>query len=102
MRFKIIFYSFLLSFSFLACSNPEEEVACEDAIEVVLTDYTGLDGCQWILVSSQVDFAMEPINLNDFFDDLQDGMTFQIAYVERPDLASICLVGRIVEISCVE
>ncbi len=99
----ILMIGFILTLA--SCSQEEEPLVhfeCEDTIEVQLSDYSGLDGCQWIFVSSQVDFAMEPLNLTEFIDAPADGLTLEIAYIERPDMASICQVGRIIEIICVD
>ena len=69
---------FILFFS-LNCSD--EETSCE--IKATLRDYTGLDGCGFVLV----------------FD---DGMKIQISYEEMSNMASICMVGPKVKITCME
>ena len=88
---------FILFFS-LNCSD--EETSCE--IKATLRDYAGLDGCGFVLVLEEGGvlemgaFDVEP----DFSFD--DGMKVRISYEEMSDMASICMVGPIVRIACME
>ena len=88
---------FILFFS-LNCSD--EETSCE--IKATLRDYTGLDGCGFVLVLEEGGvlemgaFDEEP----DFSFD--DGMKVRITYEEMSDMASICMVGPIVRVTCME
>lgn len=78
--------------------GDEDETACDT--EATLRDYTGLDGCAFVLVleSGQIlemgDFDEEP----DFA--FEDGMKIRISYVEMSDVVSICMVGPIVKVTC--
>ena len=88
---------FILFFS-LNCSD--EETSCE--IKATLRDYTGLDGCGCVLVLEDGEvlemgaFDEEP----DFSFD--DGMKVRISYEEKSNMASICMVGPNVRITCME
>ena len=66
---------------------------------ITLKDFTGLDGCTWMLVKED-NSSLEPINLSEFISQPVEGDTYIVEYNIRTDLASICLVGSIVKISC--
>ena len=88
---------FILFFS-LNCSD--EETSCE--IKATLRDYTGLDGCGFVLVLEDGEvlemgaFDEEP----DF--QFNDGMEVSISYEEMQGMATICMVGPIVRIMCMD
>ena len=88
---------FILFFS-LNCSD--EETSCE--IKATLRDYTGLDGCGFVLVLDNGEvlemggFDEEP----DF--QFNDGMEVSISYEEMQGVATICMVGSIVRIMCMD
>jgi hypothetical protein len=88
---------FILFFS-LNCGD--EETACD--IKATLRDYAGLDGCGFVLVLEEGGvlemgaFDEEP----DF--SFNDGMKVRISYEEMSNMASICMVGPIVRITCME
>ena len=88
---------FILFFS-LNCGD--EETDCD--IKATLRDYAGLDGCGFVLVLEEGGvlemgaFDEEP----DF--SFNDGMKVRISYEEMSDMASICMVGPIVRITCME
>ncbi len=66
-----------------------------------LRDYTGLDGCNWIIVLEDSS-KLEPVNLASFDLELRDGLKLQFSYHERTDLTSICMVGRMAEIDAIK
>ena len=78
----------------------EDDTRCDT--EATLEDYTGLDGCGFVLVLEDGQalemgaFDVEP----DF--DFEDGMKVRISYEEMTGMASICMVGPIVRITCME
>ncbi len=67
----------------------------------VLKNLTGLDGCGWIIQLSDSS-RLEPINLEDFDVELIENKSVCIQYQERNDLASVCMVGKMVEIISIE
>ena len=87
----------LLVFS---CEDKEETLDCD--IKATLRDYAGLDGCGFVLVLENGgvlemgDFDEEP----DFT--FNDGLKVNISFEEMGDMASICMVGPIVRIICME
>ena len=87
----------LLVFS---CEDKEETLDCD--IKATLRDYAGLDGCGFVLVLENGgvlemgDFDEEP----DF--KFNDGLKVNISFEEMGDMASICMVGPIVRIICME
>ena len=69
--------------------------------DAVLRDFTGLDGCTWII--QLPDGAnLEPINLSNFDILPVNEKEVLISYITRPDMASICMVGTIIELEHIE
>ncbi len=65
-----------------------------------LRDYTGLDGCGWVLESGGE--VLEPINLESFLDDPEDGMRLEVEYDFAENMFSICMVGPMVVLTSCE
>ncbi|MFO7656350.1 MAG: PKD domain-containing protein [Bacteroidales bacterium] len=63
-------------------------------------DYTGLDGCGF-LIELDNGTRLEPI-LTDTTFIFRDKQRVKVSYVERHDLASICMAGTIAEITCIK
>lgn len=82
-----------------ACTSYycDEPVVCEGT-PMVLQNYTGLDGCGWVLTDGK--HTYEPVNLGDFNIPLQEGTTVYVALDTLPDVGSICMVGPVVSITC--
>lgn len=70
-----------------------------DAVKAVLKDYTGLDGCTWVIKLDNNE-VIEPINLGDFNFVLEDGKKIWIKY-KTVGMASICMVGPTIEIEAI-
>ena len=81
--------------------------ACEDEtpgcdVPAVLLDYAGLDGCGFVLALEDEEvvemgiFDEEP----DFA--FEDSMEVNISYEPMDNMASVCMVGPIVRITCIE
>ena len=83
-----------------SCEDKNETLGCD--IKATLRDYAGLDGCGFVLVLDNGgvfemgDFDVEP----DF--KFINGMKVNISYEKTLDIASICMVGPIVRIICIE
>ena len=84
----------------ISCEDKDETLDCD--IKATLRDYTGLDGCGFVLVLDNGEvlemggFDEEP----DF--QFNDGMEVSISYEEMQGMATICMVGPIVRIMCME
>ncbi len=89
---KIGFVMLLTSISFFACSDQIDT----DETLATLHNYTGLDGCGWVL-EIENGKILEPINLDTFPVQLAEGKDIYITYTLTGG-ASICMVGDIVEI----
>ena len=71
---------------------------CGDVLDggnATLRDYTGLDGCGWV-IETDAGGVLEPLNLGEFIADPDPGMRLAIDYQEEGGYASICMVGPIV------
>ncbi len=77
---------------------PEER--CEDGMDALILDYSGLDGCGWIILLETGE-RLEPVNLHQFDIEPADSLPVNLTYVEIKDMMSICMVGKIVHISCI-
>ncbi len=92
---KFILPVILFLFIVLSCSkNDPPETG---ALKATLHDYTGLDGCSWIikLESGEV---LEPMNLGAFEIELKENKKIWVKYTEVKDALSICMVGPIVKV----
>ena len=84
----------------ISCEDKDETLDCD--IKATLRDYTGLDGCGFVLVLDNGEvlemggFDEEP----DF--QFNDGMEVSISYEEMQGMATICMVGSIVRIMCMD
>ena len=84
----------------ISCEDKDETLDCD--IKATLRDYTGLDGCGFVLVLENGEvlemggFDEEP----DF--QFNDGMEVSISYEEMQGMATICMVGAIVRIMCMD
>ena len=65
-----------------------------------LRDYTGLDGCGWVLESGGE--VLEPINLESFLDAPEDGIRLEVEYDLAENVFSICMVGPMVVLTSCE
>ena len=92
---KPIFLLLVSTFLFVSCNRS----SCENAQAATIEDYTGLDGCG-LVIKLQNGEVLEPVNLNDFNLTPTDGMKVWVKYHEVSGMASICMVGPIVEIDC--
>lgn len=78
----------------IGCNTGNEII--DDTTSAHLRNYTGLDGCGWVIELTD-GTKLEPINLDEFNFTPTDGMAIEITYTEMP-LASICMVGQTVEL----
>ena len=77
---------------------------CVDGVppgNATLHDYTGLDGCGWVIEADE-GAVLEPLNLGEFIVDPDPGMRLAIEYQEEGGYLSICMVGPIVKLLACE
>ena len=65
-----------------------------------LRDYTGLDGCSWVLESGGD--VLEPINLDSFLEAPEEGLRLEVEYDLAENVFSICMVGPMVVLTSCE
>ena len=111
---------FLIAFSSFLLLNCDEEqwlrTTCEDGVLATVRDLRGLDGCGFVfelangtkLEPQMLGYCGTPplpkeITENPLYDfEWVDGKLVRINYEEIPDAASICMVGKIGKITCIE
>ena len=79
-------------------------VGCVDGLRpgnATLRDYTGLDGCGWVIEADE-GAVLEPMNLDEFISDPDPGMRLRVEYQEESSYFSICMVGPIVTLLACE
>jgi hypothetical protein len=91
-----------MGLGFVSCGDDETDVApCEETETLTIKDFSGLDGCGWVLTTPTNDSALEPTNLLTYVPNPVDGQEIKVKYKLKLDAASICLVGDIIEIECI-
>ena len=84
----------------LLCGCGEDGTLCDT--KATLEDYTGLDGCGFVLVLEEG----QALEMGDFDEEpnftFKKGMKVRISYIEMTETASICMVGPIVKLTCME
>lgn len=89
-----------MSMTFSSCESEKEENQV-DLQEGILKNFTGLDGCGWIIQLSD-STKLEPINLKDFSIVLEENKKVYVHYHVRTELGSYCMMGKIIEIESIE
>lgn len=88
--------AFVISLSFFSCKKE----SCREE-KGTLKDYTGLDGCHWMIELNNGE-VIEPVNLDEFLSQPEDGMKLCITYNDDIEMASICMVGKVVSLLSLE
>jgi hypothetical protein len=73
---------------------------CPDGEAAVLRNLSGLDGCTWVFELEDGQ-RLEPVNLHQYELELKDGLEVSIQYTEATDMMSICMAGKMVNITCI-
>ena len=82
-------------------SSLKQSKLCPKGVPATLNNLTGLDGCSWVLILENGQ-KLEPTNLNNFDNiKLEEGKKVFVEYEVKPNMASICMVGKIAEIKCI-
>jgi hypothetical protein len=97
LSFLIFVAGFLIGCKSQKNSTPE--------VEAVLIDYTGTDGCGWLIELDNPDKnkkkILEPVNLGSFSLTKKNGLKIRLTYKEVSGMASICMMGRVVELTSI-
>lgn len=102
---------FIILLLTLNSCNPAEDLPQADCgTRATVKDLTGLDGCGFVFVLENGTQLQpyypaqstdgQPSSLQNF--PLTDGQQVTIAYELRPDMSSICMVGPVAAISCIQ
>lgn len=85
-----------------ACS-PKSKLKTNE-VNAVLADYTGLDGCGWMLKLENADVngnqTLMPLNLDEFSITKRDGKKVLIVYKDEPAF-NTCMAGATVRLSSI-
>ncbi len=102
-----------LSFS---CEEDDNMTTATCSTHAIVEDWTGLDGCGFLFKLDNGEY-LEPLIVGwcgtppiseEQMDDplanfsLEDGQSVMISYEVTPDMASICMKGTIVRLTCIE
>jgi hypothetical protein len=93
---KLNFVLFTLFFA-LSCSKN----SCSNSKNGVLKNFTGLDGCDWVIVLDDGK-KLEPSNLSEYKIGLSEGKKVSIRYSPIKNTYTACMVGEFVEIKCMK
>ncbi|WP_396590738.1 hypothetical protein [Allomuricauda sp. R78024] len=80
-----------------ACSSMKK---CQNG-EMGTLKILDLDGCGWVIELKSGD-KLQPINLDSFEVTKQEGLSVSLSYTEVNDMASICMAGKMVNLTCLE
>lgn len=97
---KILLLSSICILAFSSCNKDNDSTTCESGETAVFEDLTGLDGCG-IVAKLNDGTMLEILDIKDFEVKANGRKKYCITYVEFGDLASICMVGRIVELTAI-
>ena len=117
MKRLTIILTFFSAIIFWSCEDDKiSTVSCDNGVLATVRDLTGLDGCGFVFELTD-GTRLEPMRLmycgtpplpkevtEDPLYDFQfvDGKQVRLGYEEIQDAASICMVGKIVRITCIE
>ncbi len=87
--------SLLLFLSLNSCNKNEDFSGYEIGY---LKNLTGFDGCGWIIELTDGQ-KLEPTNLGDYEIPFKENQKVFIQYRIPKDIGSICMVGKVVEIT---
>ncbi|HEY5690746.1 MAG TPA: hypothetical protein VIS49_04740 [Cyclobacteriaceae bacterium] len=108
------FVILLLLFSLFQCDWEGNGIDCENTVcatKATVVDLTGLDGCRFLfeladgtrLEPERRTYIKAPTPVEDplYHFELNAGQVVKINWEESTDLASICMAGPIVFITCI-
>ena len=96
----LLLFAFVLNFA--ACKTKSKMQTNE--VKAELTDFTGLDGCGWMIKLETADVngnqTLMPLNLDDFSIDKTEGKKVLIVYKIEPAF-NTCMAGATVRLSSI-
>jgi hypothetical protein len=107
---KTFLSALVLAFALLLMGCEEEPTTgkCDNAVFATVRDLTGLDGCGFVFeladgtrLEPYISVAKEGLENPLYNFQFADGKTVWITYEEKTDVAGICMVGKIVTITCI-
>ena len=93
--------NFTLLFGIVLLCLSCKKSSCENAVKATFHDATGLDGCGMVIKLENGN-AIEPRNLNEFDIVPKDGDKIWVSYHLVQNAGSICMIGDIVDIDCIQ
>ena len=98
---KILCLLSLFSVSQTACHSHKEvaETQIECSTNGIVKDFSGLDGCGLLIIGTNGDKFL-PINTDQLDFTLQNGQKIRFSYKKVKDMASICMMGTMIDITC--
>lgn len=93
------FLIFLAFVSIILCASCNSNHECEKGITGTIINTSSLDGCQWIIELENGE-KLQAVNLTSFEIELKDGMKISLIYKKIEDVATICMKGIVVELTC--
>ena len=91
---RFIFLLFIPVFFISACDKTSPDA---EAVKATLYDYTGLDGCSWV-IKLEDGQTLEPSNLDGFDIEIKDGEKVWVKYSLAKEQISICMAGPRVDV----
>lgn len=100
MKVFVFLLSLLVGFSSCKKEADLKNPGCDPSIVATVRDLTGLDGCGFVFELKD-GTRLEPSGTPHNFI-FTDGKKVRIVYEQKNDAMSICMVGKIVKIICIE
>ncbi|MEI6020195.1 MAG: hypothetical protein WCR21_03635 [Bacteroidota bacterium] len=96
---RILAFTIALTTLLVSCSKGVER-----RVYGKLRNCKGIDGCGWLIELKEKDvhgaMMLEPLNLNKFRIQLEEGQEIVCSYIESPSM-SVCMAGTIVELKSI-
>ena len=94
MKKLIYFLGLSLPIIFISCDSDDEEHNCDLMAQGMIKDYTGFDGCGFLIISDFLTFEVLNWDENNFIP--EDGMEVCFDYEVELEEASICMMGEVI------
>jgi len=98
---NLIFTTLIISFLAISCNKKTNSNNCSNYKFGTVVNMKGLDGCG-LNIRLDNGTILEPTNIDDFPLIKVDSQRIQFTYQEVDNMASICMVGPMVKITCAE
>jgi hypothetical protein len=100
MKKSVYIIPFLFSILFFVACDDDKGGVQPDVSEGIVRDYTGLDGCGYIIEMDNGE-KLEPVEMTDTSFHFYDGQHVEVWYTELTDVGSFCMAGKIVRIDSI-